>query len=124
MIEEVVRLRNRVEELEAENKWLWEALDPKDSRFRSIGVTPKERTILCRIYDSAPNPVCNESLITAARLGENDYAENSLKVFIWKIRKKLGPIGVEIKCIYGVGYIIDNYSRAILSRILERENAQ
>lgn len=124
MIEEIVRLRNRVEQLEAENRWLRDVITPRDSRFRSIGIRPKERIILCRIYDMSPVPVCSESLMATADLMDNEYAENSLKVHICKVRKKLALIGAEIKVIWGVGYFIDEYSRAILSRVIEREGAQ
>jgi len=123
-IEEVVRLRTRIDELEAENRWLRDALDRKDGRFRSLGVTPKERIILCRIFDSANNPVPHESLITAADLSENEYAENAVKVFIHRLRKKLAKAGAEIKCVWGVGYLIPPSSRAVLSEIVQRENGQ
>jgi DNA-binding response OmpR family regulator len=123
-IEEVVRLRSRIEELEAEVSWLRDALDPKDGRFRSLQVTPKERIILCRIFDAGPHPVPYESLIAAADLSDTEYAENSVKVFIHRLRKKLSKIGAEISCVWGVGYMIPNQSRVLLSEIVLRENGQ
>jgi DNA-binding response OmpR family regulator len=123
-IDEVVRLRTRIEELEAEVCWLRDALDPKDGRFRSLQVTPKERVILCRIFDAGPHPVPYESLIAAADLSDTEYAENSVKVFIHRLRKKLRGIGAEIKCVWGVGYLIPPTSRSLLAEIILRENGQ
>jgi len=123
-IEEVVRLRNRVEELEAERKFLKEALRPSDRRFSSLKLTPSERTILHRLYAVAPQAVSNSSLIVALDNEDAGDPLNTLAVFIHKLRKKVSPIGVVIFNDYTVGYYIETSGKKILDGVIAREVEQ
>lgn len=123
-IEEVVRLRNRVGELEEENRFLREAVTPSDSRFRSLQLTPKEAVILRRLFDASPRWLAYESLIVAASLADTVYAENSIKVYIYRIRKKIDVIGARISSKYGHGYLIEPSSKEKLREVIQREALQ
>lgn len=65
-----------------------------------------------------------ERVHTAALLmliGESESLgrpDNKLKVYICKLRRKLGPIGINIVCDWGHGYHLDSASRERLSGAL------
>ena len=111
MIAEIVSLRDRVSELEAENHWLRQQLEPAPDRFLCLGLTAQERRVLGRIYDASPRGVKTDSLIelVGQRKGCEGVANPAklIAVVIHKIRKKLSPLGVEIVNIWGEGFSIN-----------------
>lgn len=124
-VEEVTKLRARLEELECENHFLRETLKPQDNRFRSLGITRNEGRILHLIYDASPRAVTNEQLHeSVSHRRELNWPDNNLKVYIWKIRQKLKPLGVSVHCQYGVGYFITRQDAEALARIIAAEDSE
>ena len=50
--------------------------------------------------------VPKDRLVTSMSTWDKDFSENSAEVYIHRLRKKLGPLGVEIVTMRGFGYLI------------------
>jgi DNA-binding response OmpR family regulator len=44
------------------------------------------------------------------------------KVAVWKLRKRLKPLGIEIKTWRGVGYYLDDENKAKLKQLMEKKD--
>jgi DNA-binding response OmpR family regulator len=45
------------------------------------------------------------------------------KVAVWKMRRKLKPLGIEIKTWRGIGYYLDDENKAKLRQLMEKKDA-
>lgn len=126
----IARLRDRVEELEEENRQLREQLSPRVSLSNSIGVrlTQVEENILNMLIARSPNIVTHEVLSEYSRDGVTPRVEelascNQAKVYVCKIRKKIAPIGVEIATHWGQGFSLDKANAAKLRALIAERSA-
>lgn len=120
-IEEIVRLRRRIEELECENHELKRVLRPVDGRFRSLDLTPNEMIVLRAIYDAFPNSASNERL-QAALAGSCVDPRREIYVYISKIRRKLRSVGIEINRHDATGYGMPAPSKYKLDGVIAVES--
>lgn len=123
-IEEVVRLRNRVGELEEENRFLRDCLTPGDGRFHSLGLRRAGRIILARLYDASPRLVTFESLIASISSERAEAPSRCLMTYLSRIRKSTRHLGVEIVTVRNVGYAMTVASKPVLKEVLQRETVQ
>jgi DNA-binding response OmpR family regulator len=123
-MQEILKLRSRVNELESENSFLRSTLHPLDVRFFSTGVTRNEGVILRRLFDSSPSAVTVGSLIESLKIDGCDNPDNNIKVYIYKLRAKLRCYGVSIMTVHGTGYFVPSESKSRLSTILDDEASQ
>lgn len=117
--DEVTRLRDRCETLEEENRQLREAMAPVIAFPKGIGLRPAQVRILAALL-AAPNGICSRELLFHAISGRNEGDENTVKVSICGLRKKLQPYGIEILTRWAVGYEITAENRARLERLVMR----
>jgi DNA-binding response OmpR family regulator len=50
--------------------------------------------------------VPKDRLIGSISTWDKDFSENSAEVYVHRLRKKLGPLGIEIVTMRGFGYLI------------------
>jgi DNA-binding response OmpR family regulator len=124
-VEEVTKLRARLDAAECENHFLRERLAPVDNRFRSIGLTKTESKIAHVVYDACPRAISNEQLRELIDPhGALSYPDSNLKVYICKARKKLRKVGVQLQNQYGVGYFFSRQDAETLARIIAAEDSE
>ena len=114
-VSELQKLRDRVAELE-------EALGAKLqlTPCRSVHLSPTEEKI-CGLLLQRPVLTLNIFFVCiyGARPECDQPGEKMLDVWICKLRKKLGPLGVAIQTKWGAGYYLDQESRTKLAALLE-----
>lgn len=126
-VEEVVKLRARVEELEALVKMMRDSDCVVIDRFRALGLTETERRIVSKLYEASPHVVPYPVLLTCVGktkgLLNMTYPDSTLKVMVHKIRRKLALIGVEIPCAHGEGFYLPAESKARIDGVIGDSNA-
>lgn len=112
------QLRDRIAILEEEIIQLRGLLIPSID-FLNVPLTAREREILSVLVASAGRIVSNDYFMTLLS-SEKDMGidPNTVKVFIFKIRRKIKRHGVEIQTHRGVGYSL---SKEACSRLKELE---
>ncbi len=115
------REASALEKLQAENDALRERLKAFEQDFLGDDLvfppawrlTLSEKRIMGALV--ARTQVTRQQLLTAITRYDGDEPDiKIIDVFICKMRKKLGPLGIRIETIWGVGYFIDQATRAEL----------
>jgi two-component system cell cycle response regulator CtrA len=116
------RQRERIEELEEENRQLREQLVPALAFPRELRLTPSEHRVLAFLYARAPAIMSKERIHTAIFDRENDAPEvKIIDVFICKIRVKLARCGVDVLTTWGTGYSLPLEGKARLALMISGE---
>lgn len=118
-------LRLRVQELEAENTALHDALAKlAKPPFRVRGLSLKENQILGLIYQTG-DLITKRAVYDALYWAEADGGPDMkiLDVMMCKIRKKLRPMGVKIETVWGDGWRMPSSSKQILRDLATCNNA-
>ncbi len=71
-----------------------------------VKLSPRDFALLEILATRSGYVVPKERLVTSMSTWDKDFSENSAEVYIHRLRKKLGPIGVEIVTMRGFGYLI------------------
>lgn len=119
-INEIVKLRAENDLLRAEIDDLRKMLEPSDCRFIGLGLTPTEQRIAAFIFNRSPFIATFVALYSVGGMENNETPNHQLKVYVSKIRKKLKSSSVVIRCQFGVGYWMDNESKARLSALMQK----
>lgn len=113
-LREIRTLRERVGELEEENRQLKAALRPSVCFPASWGLWPREAKLLAALY-KAPGCISYESLRIAMVGTSCDAPENVVQVYLHHLRRKVGSLGVEVRVVRGTGLVLRPESRAIIT---------
>lgn len=98
------QLRDRIEELEEENRQLRELLK-RPLIFPQITGGRVKNEILATLYTHAGKPVNVHVLQAAIPRAEDLF--NTLLQHMHQLRRKLTPLGITIETIYRHGYMLD-----------------
>ena len=119
-------LRERIVELEEEVRQLRADMVPTDATFLGF-LSKNETTLLMGIYK---REIANYAYLD--RITENpdkynrytDINHESLRarVSVWKLRKKMRMLGIEIKTWRGIGYYLDEENKAKLKQLMEKKD--
>ncbi|MBV8467001.1 MAG: response regulator transcription factor [Burkholderiales bacterium] len=85
--------------------WSWE-LRQASIGGEHLSLSAKELTLLESLLSQADRVVSKETLTN--RMGDSEMAagDNTVEVYIHRLRRKLAPAGLEIVTIRGVGYLL------------------
>lgn len=114
-----------LEELQRENEYLRSILrGSDDARFPvKWGLSPAEKSILRSLASASDGFRTHEALLKVCAKSD-DVGIGIVAVLIHRIRKRLKPYGVEINCIWGQGYRIDQKSKDIVVGARRNEAVQ
>ena len=113
-LREIRCLRERVGELEEENRQLKAALKPSICFPASWKLWPREAKLLAALYAS-PGCVSYESLRLAMVGTRGDAPENMVQVYMCRMRPKVAPLGIEFRVVRGTGVVLQPHSRPIVT---------
>lgn len=123
--DDVRKLEDRIEELEAENAWLREQVTVPAAYHLPLKwrLTKSEGTVLWVIIS---RPLATKEAIAMTLYGARDEPADPLKivdVFVCKIRRKLEPFGIHVLTSWGRGYYFEPADRECLRKQLLNGNA-
>lgn len=111
----VAAMRDRIEELEEENRQLRQMMRPNLQFKPELALCQQEARLLALLYE---RPLANYEQIAAAfeivHLGPADGVDERKHVGVvaHRLRRKLKPHGIKFNTIWGVGYAADSENKA------------
>lgn len=119
------QLRDRIDELEEENRQLRALLVPRLVLPPECGLTAIEERFVSILLRQAPRVVRYDALHDSLYSGPNDApGERIIHVMLNHIRKKLARFEVKITTVWGIGLYIDSGSRDRLQQMIENPDGE
>lgn len=121
----IQQLRERIEELEEENRQLREDMGRSDTAF--VGILSRQQAALLRgIYKRNPATYAYLDNITEDHGKYNRYEGEMhitlrTRVAVWKLRNVLNNYGIKINVLRGFGYYLDDDNKAKLKLLMEKK---
>lgn len=86
-------------------------LDTADRELRwknqRVNLSPRELALTELLLQKAGRVVTKESIVARLSNWEADFSENSVEVYIHRLRKRFAELGVVIKTVRGFGYVME-----------------
>ena len=78
-------------------------------RFRGerVSLSPRELALTELLMEKAGRVVTKDSIVARLSSWEADFSENSVEVYVHRLRKRFAVLGVVIKTVRGFGYIME-----------------
>jgi len=74
---------------------------------QTMELGPREWTVLEYLLLQAPKPTAKDKLLQALTGWDKEITPNAIEVYISRLRAKLDPAGVALRCIRGFGYRLE-----------------
>jgi len=75
---------------------------------RPLDLSPRELALLELLLMRAGRVVSKEHMVNHLYGWGDEVGDNAIEVNVYRLRKKLEPLGCEIRTVRGMGYLIDN----------------
>lgn len=72
-----------------------------------VALSPRELALTELLLQKAGRVVTKESIVARLSSWEADFSENSVEVYVHRLRKRFAEMGVVIKTIRGFGYVLE-----------------
>lgn len=72
-----------------------------------VRMSPREMALTELLMHKAGRVVSKESIVAALSSWEADFSENSVEVYVHRLRKRFADLGVVIKTVRGFGYVME-----------------
>jgi DNA-binding response OmpR family regulator len=84
-------------------------LTDRELRFRGerVGLSPRELALTELLLHKAGRVVTKDSIVARLSSWEADFSENSVEVYVHRLRKRFADLGVVIKTVRGFGYVLE-----------------
>ncbi|WP_088281163.1 response regulator transcription factor [Ideonella sp. A 288] len=84
-------------------------LGNRELTFRGdrVRMSPREIALTQLLIQRAGRVVPKESIVATLSSWESDFSENSVEVYVHRLRKRFADFGVVIKTVRGFGYVIE-----------------
>ena len=77
-------------------------------RGERVRMSPREMALTELLMHKAGRVVSKESIVAALSSWEADFSENSVEVYVHRLRKRFADLGVVIKTVRGFGYVMES----------------
>lgn len=81
----------------------------RELRFRGerVHLSPREQALTELLMARAGRVVPKDHIVSTLSSWETDFSENSVEVYIHRLRKRFADLGVSIKTVRGFGYLME-----------------
>ena len=81
----------------------------RELRFRGerVPLSPREMALTELLLAKAGRVVAKDQIVTRLSSWEADFSENSVEVYVHRLRKRFAAMGVVIKTVRGFGYVME-----------------
>ncbi len=76
-------------------------------RGERVALSPRELALTELLMQKAGRVVTKESIVARLSSWEADFSENSVEVYVHRLRKRFAELGVVIKTVRGFGYVME-----------------
>ena len=76
-------------------------------RGERVSLSPRELALTELLMDKAGRVVPKDSIVARLSSWESDFSENSVEVYVHRLRKRFAELGVVIKTVRGFGYVME-----------------
>jgi DNA-binding response OmpR family regulator len=76
-------------------------------RGERVHLSPREMALTELLMHKAGRVVPKESIVATLSSWESDFSENSVEVYVHRLRKRFADLGVVIKTVRGFGYVME-----------------
>lgn len=76
-------------------------------RGERVRLSPREMALTELLMHKAGRVVPKESIVATLSSWESDFSENSVEVYVHRLRKRFAELGVVIKTVRGFGYVME-----------------
>jgi two-component system, OmpR family, response regulator len=76
-------------------------------RGERVRMSPRELALTQLLMQRAGRVVAKDSIVTTLSSWEADFSENSVEVYVHRLRKRFAELGVVIKTVRGFGYVME-----------------
>ncbi len=76
-------------------------------RGERVTLSPRELALTELLMDKAGRVVPKDSIVARLSSWESDFSENSVEVYVHRLRKRFAELGVVIKTVRGFGYVME-----------------
>lgn len=122
MSDAIKRLRHELDEALETIRQLRAQLVPTLSFPPSWCLTPKESALLAFLVARSPRPTSHEQILDAIYQGYDEAPQPKLvDVYIFRLRGKLAPVGVEIRTHRGFGFFIAAEQAKVIRQVCGAE---
>ena len=92
----------------ASARWTWTFTDP-ELRWNGerVPMSPRELALTEVLMQNSGRVVTKESIVAQLSSWESDFSENSVEVYVNRLRKRFADLGVVIKTVRGFGYVME-----------------
>jgi DNA-binding response OmpR family regulator len=75
-----------------------------------IALSPRELALTELLMQKAGRVVPKDSIVARMSSWEADFSENSVEVYVHRLRKRFAPLGIVIRTVRGFGYLMETAS--------------
>jgi hypothetical protein len=72
-----------------------------------VALSPRELALTELLMQKAGRVVTKDSIVARLSSWESDFSENSVEVYVHRLRKRFAELGVVIKTVRGFGYVLE-----------------
>jgi DNA-binding response OmpR family regulator len=85
-------------------------LTDRELRFRGerVPLSPRELALTELLMQRAGRVVSKDSIVARLSSWESDFSENSVEVYVHRLRKRFAELGAVIKTVRGFGYVMES----------------
>lgn len=76
-------------------------------RGERVALSPRELALTELLMQKAGRVVGKDSIVARLSSWEADFSENSVEVYVHRLRKRFADLGVAIKTVRGFGYVLE-----------------
>ena len=76
-------------------------------RGERVALSPRELALTELLMQKAGRVVSKDSIVGRLSSWESDFSENSVEVYVHRLRKRFADLGVAIKTVRGFGYVME-----------------
>lgn len=76
-------------------------------RGEPVYLSPREFALTEMLMQRVGKVVGKDAIVARLSSWESDFSENSVEVYVHRLRKRLSPLGVTIRTVRGFGYVME-----------------
>lgn len=104
-------MRRRHGVASARLQWAGVAYDAGQRSFacagQALSLSPREHATLLALVEAQGSPLARQALFDRVFVADSEIASDAMDVVLYRLRKRLGELGVAVRNVRGIGFYLD-----------------